>query len=134
MRLSVNGGKCDSHGFTAVATIDAKCHRRPEKISLRAGLKAGSLQPRVRLWWNWQTRYFEVVVGKPVQVQVLLSAPTPFSFSPEHFISKIVGEGFSICQTRRVSRFSVRSRKARPYEFEPTTKRIREWRDVGAAL
>jgi hypothetical protein len=30
----------------------------------------------VRLWWNWQTRYFEVVVGQPVQVQVLLSAPT----------------------------------------------------------
>ena len=30
---------------------------------------------RLRLWWNWQTRYFEVVVGKPVQVQVLLSAP-----------------------------------------------------------
>src|SRR5438128_6888468 len=29
----------------------------------------------VRLWWNWQTRYFEVVVGQPVQVQVLLSAP-----------------------------------------------------------
>ncbi len=28
-----------------------------------------------RLWWNWQTRYFEVVVGQPVQVQVLLSAP-----------------------------------------------------------
>ncbi len=30
---------------------------------------------RLRLWWNWQTRYFEVVVGQPVQVQVLLSAP-----------------------------------------------------------
>ena len=30
---------------------------------------------RVRLWWNWQTRYFEVVVGQPVQVQVLLGAP-----------------------------------------------------------
>jgi hypothetical protein len=29
----------------------------------------------VRIWWNWQTRYFEVVVGKPVQVQVLLCAP-----------------------------------------------------------
>ncbi len=29
----------------------------------------------MRLWWNWQTRYFEVVVGQPVQVQVLLSAP-----------------------------------------------------------
>src|SRR5207247_136711 len=28
-----------------------------------------------RLWWNWQTRYFEVVVGQPVQVQVLLCAP-----------------------------------------------------------
>ncbi len=32
------------------------------------------MQPR-RIWWNWQTRYFEVVVGKPVQVQVLLCAP-----------------------------------------------------------
>jgi hypothetical protein len=31
---------------------------------------------RLRLWWNWQTRYFEVVVGQPVQVQVLLSAPS----------------------------------------------------------
>jgi hypothetical protein len=30
----------------------------------------------LRLWWNWQTRYFEVVVGQPVQVQVLLSAPS----------------------------------------------------------
>jgi hypothetical protein len=30
----------------------------------------------VRIWWNWQTRYFEVVVGQPVQVQVLLCAPT----------------------------------------------------------
>src|ERR1051326_7696387 len=29
----------------------------------------------LRLWWNWQTRYFEVVVGQPVQVQVLLCAP-----------------------------------------------------------
>jgi hypothetical protein len=30
---------------------------------------------KARIWWNWQTRYFEVVVGQPVQVQVLLSAP-----------------------------------------------------------
>ena len=29
-----------------------------------------------RIWWNWQTRYFEVVVGQPVQVQVLLCAPS----------------------------------------------------------
>ena len=29
----------------------------------------------VRLWWNWQTRYFEVVVPQGVQVQVLLCAP-----------------------------------------------------------
>ena len=36
---------------------------------------------RLRLWWNWQTRYFEVVVGKPVQVQVLLSAPNPLLYS-----------------------------------------------------
>jgi hypothetical protein len=30
----------------------------------------------LRLWWNWQTRYFEVVVPQGVQVQVLLTAPT----------------------------------------------------------
>ena len=28
-----------------------------------------------RMWWNWQTRYFEVVVPQGVQVQVLLCAP-----------------------------------------------------------
>ncbi len=31
--------------------------------------------PPARLWWNWQTRYFEVVVPQGVQVQILLSAP-----------------------------------------------------------
>lgn len=35
----------------------------------------GFIISRARIWWNWQTRYFEVVVGQPVQVQVLLSAP-----------------------------------------------------------
>ena len=30
----------------------------------------------MRIWRNWQTRYFEVVVPKGVQVQVLLCAPT----------------------------------------------------------
>ena len=29
----------------------------------------------VRIWWNRQTRYFEVVVRQLVKVQVLLSAP-----------------------------------------------------------
>ena len=45
-----------------------------------------------RLWWNWQTRYFEVVVGQPVQVQVLLSAPI-FSFaqSDSYFGLSLVG-------------------------------------------
>jgi hypothetical protein len=65
----------------------------PSAISLKSVLgtgTAGGLRPEspcesglcllhygqpVRLWWNWQTRYFEVVVGQPVQVQVLLSAP-----------------------------------------------------------
>jgi hypothetical protein len=28
-----------------------------------------------RIWWNWQTRYFEVVVPQGVEVQVLLCAP-----------------------------------------------------------
>jgi hypothetical protein len=32
----------------------------------------------LRLWWNWQTRYFEVVVEQSVQVQVLLTAPSFF--------------------------------------------------------
>ena len=45
------------------------------KLLLRESGGTGSLTRRMRLWWNWQTRYFEVVVGQPVQVQVLLSAP-----------------------------------------------------------
>src|ERR1043165_5630485 len=36
-----------------------------------------------RLWWNWQTRYFEVVVGQPVQVQVLLTAPFQILQKPQ---------------------------------------------------
>jgi hypothetical protein len=31
-----------------------------------------------RMWWNWQTRYFEVVVPQGVQVQVLSCAPNFF--------------------------------------------------------
>src|SRR5205814_4171695 len=34
-----------------------------------------SIYGGARIWWNWQTRYFEVVVPQGVQVQVLLSAP-----------------------------------------------------------
>ena len=45
------------------------------KIGLRNAAGMVECVPWLRLWWNWQTRYFEVVVGKPVQVQVLLSAP-----------------------------------------------------------
>jgi hypothetical protein len=39
----------------------------------------------VRIWWNWQTRYFEVVVPQGVQVQVLLCAPI-FTREIEGFI------------------------------------------------
>ncbi len=42
-----------------------------------------------RLWWNWQTRYFEVVVGQPVQVQVLLSAPF---FDEWHLLRVLLAE------------------------------------------
>ena len=35
----------------------------------------GKREQVMRIWWNWQTRYFEVVVPKGVQVQVLLCAP-----------------------------------------------------------
>ena len=45
------------------------------KMRLRTSGKPVSFGGLMRLWWNWQTRYFEVVVGQPVQVQVLLSAP-----------------------------------------------------------
>ena len=41
----------------------------------------------LRIWWNWQTRYFEVVVGQPVQVQVLLCAPI--------FLKKLVSRRLS---------------------------------------
>ena len=38
----------------------------------------GKPQSFVRIWWNWQTRYFEVVVPKGIEVQVLLCAPLFF--------------------------------------------------------
>src|SRR5437867_5278161 len=44
-------------------------------MGLQRGRKTASLGTGSRIWWNWQTRYFEVVVGQPVQVQVLLCAP-----------------------------------------------------------
>ena len=44
------------------------------KMLLRSRRVAASFK-RSRIWWNWQTRYFEVVVPKGVQVQVLLCAP-----------------------------------------------------------
>ncbi len=55
------------------------------KIRLHRLSRTASLEARVRLWWNWQTRYFEVVVGKPVQVQVLLSAPKNLSTQFAYF-------------------------------------------------
>src|ERR1035438_5134814 len=45
------------------------------RFNLRKVPSLASLCGRVRIWWNWQTRYFEVVVPKGVQVQVLLCAP-----------------------------------------------------------
>src|SRR6266699_5537998 len=43
---------------------------------LASALSGASICDEARIWWNWQTRYFEVVVPQGVQVQVLLSAPT----------------------------------------------------------
>lgn len=45
-----------------------------EKV-LQPGGGVGSITARLRIWWNWQTRYFEVVVPQGVQVQVLPCAP-----------------------------------------------------------
>lgn len=47
---------------------------------LRPAKGIASVCVRSRVWWNWQTRYFEVVVPQGVQVQILLSAPT-FAFA-----------------------------------------------------
>ena len=68
---------------------------RGEVLPAENGACAGasafvSLAPPVRLWWNWQTRYFEVVVGKPVQVQVLLRAPKILRFPSEKPLKSMV--------------------------------------------
>src|ERR1043165_9470482 len=47
---------------------------RPE-IRLAPAAEPVSILKPLRTWWNWQTRYFEVVVPKGVQVQVLPCAP-----------------------------------------------------------
>ena len=48
----------------------------PIDFRLADGLGVGHpARVGLRLWWNWQTRYFEVVVPQGVQVQVLLTAP-----------------------------------------------------------
>ena len=44
--------------------------------------------PVARIWWNWQTRYFEVVVPQGMQVQVLLCAPLFPWFYPERLVRK----------------------------------------------
>jgi hypothetical protein len=54
--------------FIRLSADSVKCACRRARQALR-------ISQLLRLWWNWQTRYFEVVVGQPVQVQVLLSAP-----------------------------------------------------------
>ena len=77
--VKVSGGLLDSTccGW-APSTPDS---RAPTPVGWNRGvfyftLFRTSLRFRgLRIWWNWQTRYFEVVVGQPVQVQVLLCAP-----------------------------------------------------------
>ena len=55
-------------GAAADTVTDAK--------SLASAHASGKIMiPLVRIWWNWQTRYFEVVVPQGVQVQILLCAP-----------------------------------------------------------
>lgn len=49
--------------------------RRPQESTCAIARKGVNRGRQVRIWWNWQTRYFEVVVPQGVQVQILLSAP-----------------------------------------------------------
>ena len=62
---------CGPHDPLAMRGISAARKRNPLRRS-RAGVLIAAW---LGLWWNWQTRYFEVVVPKGVQVQVLLSPP-----------------------------------------------------------
>ncbi len=48
------------------------------ELSLAYGSKDWFTLEAVRMWWNWQTRYFEVVVPQGVQVQILPCAPIFF--------------------------------------------------------
>jgi hypothetical protein len=52
-----------------------------------------------RLWWNWQTRYFEVVVPQGVQVQILLTAPL-FLHSQMLPFKILSGISFAKCANR----------------------------------
>jgi hypothetical protein len=45
------------------------------QINLARGGEDWFILGASRMWWNWQTRYFEVVVPQGVQVQVLPCAP-----------------------------------------------------------
>src|ERR1039458_5230326 len=77
-RIPITGAA--GNGFWATKKDARKFLRVPRlahriRFNLRKVPALGSLCGRVRIWWNWQTRYFEVVVGQPVQVQVLLCAP-----------------------------------------------------------
>ena len=54
---------------------DVPWKSKSHRMRLRRPAPLVSVIPRLRVWWNWQTRYFEVVVAKAVQVQVLPRAP-----------------------------------------------------------
>ena len=66
-----------------------------------------------RIWWNWQSRYFEVVVPQGIQVQVLLSAPfNTFWFCVAQRRWSERGRGFNRSQYWRdeIVRFGKRKR------------------------
>ena len=89
----------------------------------------------LRIWWNWQTRYFEVVVPKGVQVQVLLSAPTsPAETSRNHRVvrfpasEQVFEQPPAVCpqiptDRRRFAQVRVIRRRKRKAE-EPRITRI----------
>jgi hypothetical protein len=56
--------------------IRAGPNRVKGELSLAYNGKDWFTLDAARMWWNWQTRYFEVVVPQGVQVQVLPCAPS----------------------------------------------------------
>jgi hypothetical protein len=77
--------------------------RREAPIQLAHRVAAWFIGEIGRIWWNWQTRYFEVVVPQGVQVQVLLCAPILKKGLHIQHLAFFIGPNPDAMQTRNQS-------------------------------